>query len=105
MNGAALRTGSQAIAALIAACLVVAVGASAARGGTIWVTDGNMNAGQTGSCNAFGVYGDLSVFFVPSGCPMSLEGGGVVPEGQNAFWMTTAPPGSSSTAPGPRTAT
>jgi hypothetical protein len=82
-----------ALVALIAACLLAVLAAPTARAGTIWVTDGNMNAGQTGSCNAFGVYGDLPVFNIPSGCPMSLEGGGVVPDGQNAYWMTTAPPG------------
>ena len=93
MDRGAIRTRGLALAALIAACLLAVLAAPAARAGTIWVTDGNMNAGQTGSCNAFGVYGDLPVFNVPSGCPMSLEGGGVVPEGQNAYWMTTAPPG------------
>lgn len=86
-------TKTLAIAVSIAACLLGAVAVPPAFGGTIWVTDGNMNAGQTGGCNAFGVYGDLSAFYVPSACPMSLEGGGVVPQGQNAFWMTTAPPG------------
>ena len=93
MHREALRIRSLAAAASIAACLLGAVAAPIAHAGTILVTDGNMNTGQTGGCNAFGVYGYLSVFSIPSRCPMSLEGGGVVPQGQNAFWMTTAPPG------------
>ena len=51
-----------------------------------------MNAGQTGSCNAFAAYGDFSAFAVLDYCPMTLEGARV-PAGHNAFWMTTAPPG------------
>ena len=93
LSGRLRTTDLAALAATIAAGLLTALAPAVAQAGTIWVTDGNMNAGQTGSCDAFGVYGDLSVFNVPSGCPMSLEGGGVVPQGQNAYWMTTAPPG------------
>jgi len=74
-------------------CILVGINVPGARAGTIWVTDGNMNDGQTGSCNAFGVYGDLSAFYVPSGCPMSLATDALVPQGQNGYWMTTAPPG------------
>jgi hypothetical protein len=92
------------IAASIAACLPGAIATPTARAGTIWVTNGNMNAGQTGDCNAFGLYGDLSVFYAPQGCPMTIENDGAVPDGQNAYWMTTAPSGivinSAWTAPG-----
>ncbi len=73
--------------------LALLVAPTAAEAGTIWVTDGNMNAGQTGGCNAFSFYGDLSVFHTSAGCPMSIDVAGGVPAGENAFWMTTAPPG------------
>ncbi len=84
----ALRTRAVALAT----CLLAAVAVPAARAGTIWVTDGDMNAGQTGSCDAFAAYGDFSAFAVLENCPMSLEAA-PVPYGHNAFWMTTAPPG------------
>ena len=93
MRKVALQTLAGKAAALLAAALGVgALMAAPVRAGTIWVTDGDM-AGQNGNCNAFGVAGNLSVFSVPSRCPMSIAGGSVVPPGQNAFWMTTAPPG------------
>ena len=92
MDRGALRTMGLALAAAIGACLLWAIASPAARAGTIWVTDGDMNAGQTGSCNAFAAYGDFSAFAVLDYCPMTLEGARV-PAGHNAFWMTTAPPG------------
>ena len=46
-----------------------------------------------GSCNAFSFYGDFTSFSVPSGCPMSIQAVNPIPLGQNAYWMTTAPPG------------
>ncbi len=73
--------------------LVVTVATPAAKAGTIWVTDGNMNAGQTGSCNAFSFGGDLSVAIAPSSCPMSVAINGNLPEWQVASWSTVAPPG------------
>jgi len=76
-----------AVAALLSVCLLITVIAPTARAGTIWVTDG------AGSCNAFNVYGDFASFIVPSSCPMSIQAGAVIPLGQNAYWMTTAPPG------------
>jgi hypothetical protein len=51
------------------------------------VTDGG------GDCGAFSVYGDHGSFGVPSSCPMSIQATGAIPVGQNAYWMTTAPPG------------
>jgi hypothetical protein len=93
MSSVALRVGRLVLAVVGAASLPIAVAAPAARAGTIWVTDGNMNAGQTGSCNAFGFYGDLAVFADPVGCPMSVVATAVVPLGQNGYWMTTAPTG------------
>ena len=45
MRGGALTTG----AAALAACVLALVATSVAQAGTIWVTDGNMNAGQTGA--------------------------------------------------------
>ena len=89
MRGRALRKG----AATLAACLLALIGPAVADAGTIWVTDGNMNAGQTGSCNAFSLYGDLSAFYAGMGCPLSIGAVGTVPAGTNAFWMTSAPPG------------
>jgi hypothetical protein len=89
MRGGALRIG----AAIVAACLLALLAPPIADAGTIWVTDGNMNAGQTGGCNAFSVYGDLSVFYAGTGCPLEIGAFGTVPAGVNAFWMTTAPPG------------
>ena len=78
---------------MIAACTLLGVGAPAAEAGTIWVTDGNMSAGQTGACSAFNFSGDLSAFITSDTCPMTIENVTGVPAGQNAFWMTTAPPG------------
>jgi hypothetical protein len=92
MSGGARKTRRAAIGAAVVAYLFAFAG-SPAEAGTIWVTDGNMNAGQTGSCDAFGVYGDLPAFYVPSSCPMSVATDGLVPQGQNAYWMTTAPSG------------
>ena len=46
-----------------------------------------------GSCNAFSVYGNFGSFIVPSSCPMSIQTITAIPLGQNAYWMTTAPPG------------
>jgi len=88
-----LTGGVRAVTAMIVAATLVGLGASAARAGTIWVTDGNMNAGQTGACSAFGFSGDLAAFITPGSCPMTIENVTPVPAGQNAFWMTTAPPG------------
>ena len=88
MNG---RSGKG--AAAVAACVVALMAPALAQGGTIWVTDGNMNTGQTGTCNAFSLYGDLSAFFAGVGCPLWIEAVGAVPAGTNAFWMTSAPPG------------
>ena len=90
-----------AIAASIATSLVTALAPPAARAGDIWVTDGNMNSGQTGGCGAFAAAGDFGIypgygtpiFTAPSFCPMSIVAGSIVPPGQNAYWMTTAPPG------------
>jgi hypothetical protein len=82
-----------AIAAVILVYVLIAVVPPAAEAGTIWVTDGNMNAGQTGGCNAFGLYGDLSALTSVSGCAMSFQVYTFMPQGQNAYWMTTAPPG------------
>jgi hypothetical protein len=76
-----------AIAASLSVCLLTAVVAPTAWAGTIWVTDG------AGSCNAFSVYGDFASFSVPSSCPMSIQTIAAIPLGQNAYWMTTAPPG------------
>jgi hypothetical protein len=77
-------------AAIIASalvCVLPVVAAPAAWGGEIWVTDG------AGSCNAFGFYGSLASFTVPSSCPMTIQVSNVIPLGGNAYWMTTAPPG------------
>jgi hypothetical protein len=93
MDCPTVRARRSATIAAVAACLLATAAASAARAGTIWVTDGNMNAGQTGSCNAFGLYGDLAAFFASQSCPMTLQNGFPVANGQNAYWMTTAPPG------------
>ena len=73
--------------------LLTAVAAAPAHAGTIWVAEGNMSAGQSGGCNAFGLGGDLSVVSVPSSCPMSLQVNGDMPQWQVASWSTTAPPG------------
>jgi hypothetical protein len=80
MYRGALRTRSVVGAVVIAAYLLVAITAPSAYAGSIWVTDGNMNAGQTGTCNALADHGDLSAFYVPSACPMSLATDGLVPE-------------------------
>ena len=93
MRSGAIRFRRLALAVVGSASLLIALTAPTARAGTIWVTDGNMNAGQTGSCNAFGFYGDVSVFAAPVTCPMSVVATAVVPLGQNGYWMTTAPPG------------
>ena len=86
MRRAAVRSWV-AVAASLSVCLLTVVVAPTAWAGTIWVTDG------AGNCNAFSVYGDFASFIVPSSCPMSIEAGAVIPLGQNAYWMTTAPPG------------
>ncbi len=95
MGLGALRIWRLAIAASVAASLVTAVAATPSHAGTLWVADGNMSAGpgQSGSCDAFGVGGDLSVASVPSSCPMSLQVNGDMPQWQLASWSTTAPPG------------
>jgi hypothetical protein len=87
MKRAALRIWGFAIAASLAACLVAAVAAPAARAGTIWVTDGGQN------CSAFSVYSATASFIAPSSCPMSIQANAWIPYQQNAYWMTTAPPG------------
>ena len=86
MKRAAVKSWVALVAAL-SVCLVAAVAASAAWAGTIWVTDG------AGSCNAFSVYANPASFIVPSSCPMTIQMGNVIPLGENAYWMTTAPPG------------
>ena len=88
MGLTALTKRGVAIAVGVTAGLFLTFAASAARAGTIWVTDSS----QTG-CSAFAVYGDFASFSIPSGCPMSIQATGVIPLGQNAYWMTTAPPG------------
>ena len=88
MESGALRTSGVATLVAVVALLLAAVVAPAARAGSLWVTDG------AGSCRAFGVYGDLgSSFIAPSACPMSIQAYAFIPQGQNAYWMTTAPPG------------
>ena len=89
MRGGALTTG----AAALAACVFALVATPVAQAGTIWVTDGNMNAGQTGDCSAFDFYAGPPDFETIPGCPMALGAVGEVPAGANSFWMTTAPPG------------
>ena len=89
MRVGALTTG----AAALAACLFALVATPVAQAGTIWVTDGNMNAGQTGDCSAFNFYAGPPDFETIPGCPMALGEVGEVPAGANSFWMTTAPPG------------
>ncbi len=89
----ATRTWGLAIAASVAVYLLGAITEPVARAGTLWVTDGNMNAGQTGACNAFSFGGDLSVAIAPSSCPMSVAINGNLPEWQVASWSTVAPPG------------
>jgi hypothetical protein len=84
MNSRALRRRG---AAILVACLIVAAGAPVARAGTIWVTDGG------GNCSAFSVYGNIGPFTAPSSCPMSIQTIATIGLDQNAFWMTTAPPG------------
>ena len=86
MNRRAFR-GWAAVAASAAVCLLTAVAAPAAQAGALWMTEG------AGSCNAFSVYGDFASFSVPSSCPMSIQVVNPIPLGQNAYWMTTAPPG------------
>ena len=86
MNRGAFR-GWVAVAASVAVCLLAAVAAPAAQAGALWVTEG------AGSCNAFSVYGDPGAFIVPSSCPMTIQVGNAIPLGENAYWMTTAPPG------------
>ena len=88
----ALRHAGFSIAASISVCATVAITSPAARAGTIWVTDGNMNAGQTGSCGAFGAGGDFAEGLILSSCPMSLEAI-ELPQWQAVTWSTTAPPG------------
>jgi hypothetical protein len=75
------------------------VAASPARAGTVWVTDGVMHSGGSGSCDAFQARGDLTKYAVNNTC---ASGGnllietffqGAFPSGDNAFWITTAPPG------------
>ena len=36
---------------------------------------------------------DPASFIVPSSCPMTIQMVNVIPLGENAYWMTTAPPG------------
>jgi hypothetical protein len=86
MKGGALRRWV-AIAASVLIGLLLVVPAPAAWAGEIWVTDG------AGSCNAFSVYANPASFIVPSSCPMTIQAGNVIPLGENAYWMTTAPPG------------
>jgi hypothetical protein len=95
MDRRALRIWRWAIVTSVAAGLLAAVAAGPAHAGSIWVADGNMSAGpgQSGSCDAFGLGGDLSIVSVPSSCPMSLQVDGDLPEWQVASWSTTAPPG------------
>jgi len=93
MYRGALKFRGLVAAASIAVGLLTAVATPAAQAGTIWVTDGNMNTGQTGGCNAFAFYGDLAAFSAPQACPMTVEGGYGASDGQNGYWMTTAPPG------------
>ena len=50
MRGGALRT----YGAAVALCLLALAGAPMAEAGTIWVTDGTMSPGGSGSCGAFG---------------------------------------------------
>ena len=97
MCGGAFRTRGTAIGATLATCLLLLLaGAPLAEAGTIWVTDGNMSAGASGGCGAFGLSGDLPLFDAGNTCPfggMWISAAGSVPAGENAFWMTTAPPG------------
>ena len=86
MGPRALR-GWGAIAASISVCLLAGVVASAARAGTIWVTDAG------GDCSAFSFYGNAGSFIAPSSCPMSIRANAVIGLGSNGYWMTTAPPG------------
>jgi hypothetical protein len=78
---------------------LVAIASPAADAGTVWVTDGVMHSGGSGSCDAFQARGDFTVFAVTNGCPsggLTIAGGFpdlLVLGGHNAFWITTAPPG------------
>lgn len=74
--------------------------APAAHAGTVWVADGVMHSGGSGTCNAFQARGDFTIFSVfddcQSGRGLAITGGlpqPSVPSGHNAFWVTTAPPG------------
>jgi hypothetical protein len=87
MESRALRHSGVAIIATVATLLLGSLAPLAAHAGTIWVTDGGSN------CSAFSVYGDFASFSVPSSCPMSILTVNAIPLGQNAYWMTTAPPG------------
>lgn len=99
MGSGVRRTRDLAITAVIAVCLLAAVATPPARAGEIWAAEGNMNGGL--GCGAFAAGGDFGVypgygtpiFTAPSACPMSIAAGSIVPAGQNAYWMTTAPPG------------
>ncbi len=95
--------GKRAVRALLVAAVmgigVSMVGAPAAQAGTVWVADGVMHSGGSGPCDAFQARGDLSKFAVTNGC---ASGGaltigtlfqGWFPSGDDAFWVTTAPPG------------
>ena len=87
------RSGLKIGAAILAAFMLASAAAAPAHAGSIWVTEGNMNAGQTGDCSSFSFYGDQSVFYTSPACPMPIWAIGTVPAGDNAFWMTTAPAG------------
>ncbi len=69
-----------------AVALLTAIAAAPSYAGTLWVTDGS------GNCNAFRAYLGSS-FIAPSACPMSIQANAFIPQGENAYWMTTAPPG------------
>jgi hypothetical protein len=79
--------------------VVLALGVIAplpARAGTVWVTEGSMNAGGSGSCNAFQPGGSTYWYNVTRNCPgggMSVDTNFSPPGGKNGFWITTAPAG------------
>jgi hypothetical protein len=93
--------GKRAARALLVSALMT-IGATigttpAAQAATIWVTDGVMHSGGSGSCDAFQARGDFTRYAARDNCAvggaLTIAGSGYFPSGDNAFWITTAPPG------------
>lgn len=90
------------LAARLCTALILTIGVTGgifpviASAGTLYVTEGNMNAGGSGGCDAFQPGGSTYWFNITKNCPgagMSVDTNWSPPGGKNAFWMTTAPAG------------